>query len=142
MAASAGYPILREAKVLDTTDPEDLGRIQLKIYPELTDVPDADCPWCFPHTGGVHGKSFSKPLVDQLISCVVWNKYWCEISFLPFNITDPTKHLFGDFMEKVRPLLKDVPTDPEEEHFAVERYEDDFSEFHDTKNKQHGWVHP
>jgi hypothetical protein len=35
-----------------------------------------------------------------------------------------------------------MPTDPEEEHFIVERYEDDFSEFHDTKNRQHGWVHP
>jgi hypothetical protein len=38
--------------------------------------------------------------------------------------------------------MKDVPVDPEEEHLIVERYEDDFSEFHDTKNRQHGWVHP
>ena len=136
------YPLLREAKVINTTDPEELGRIQLKVYPELAKIPDNDCPWCFPHTGGVHGKSFSVPLVDQLISCIVWNKYWNEISFLPYNITKPTEHLFADFVQNIRPLLKDVPADPEEEHFAVERYEDDFSIFQDTKNKQHGWVHP
>ena len=138
----SSYPLMREAKVINTTDPEELGRIQLKVYPELHHIPDSDCPWCFPHTGGVHGKSFSVPLVDQLISCVVWNRYWNEITFLPFNITKPTEHLFDDFMKNVRPLLKDIPTDPEEEHFVVERYEDDFSTFQDTKNRQHGWVHP
>jgi hypothetical protein len=136
------YPLLREARVISTTDPENLGRIQLKVYPELSEIPDADCPWCFPHSGGIHGKSFGVPLVGQLISCIIWSRYWNEISFLPFNITKPTEHLFDDFMENVRPLLKDMPTDPEEEHLVVERYEDDFSGFHDTKNHQHGWVHP
>jgi hypothetical protein len=136
------YPLLRESKVINTTDPEELGRIQLKVYPELAEIPDADCPWCLPFTGGIHGKSFSVPLVNQLISCIVWSRFWNEITFLPFNITSPTEHLFDDFMKNVRPLMKDVPTDPEEEHLVVERYEDDFSEFHDTKNRQHGWVHP
>jgi hypothetical protein len=136
------YPLWREAKVINTTDTEKLGRIPLKVYPELSDIPDADCPWCFPHTGGVHGKSFGVPLVGQLITCVVWNRYWNEITFLPFNITKPTEHLFDDFMANIRPLLKDVPTDPEEEHLVVERYEDGFSKFDDTKNSQHGAVHP
>jgi hypothetical protein len=81
-------------------------------------------------------------LVNQLVSCIVWSRYWNEITFLPFNITKPTEHLFDDFMKNVRPLMKDVPVDPEEEHLIVDRYEDDFSEFHDTKNRQHGWVHP
>jgi hypothetical protein len=35
---------LREAKVINTTDPEELGRIQLKVSPELAEIPDADCP--------------------------------------------------------------------------------------------------
>ncbi|MDR1203820.1 MAG: hypothetical protein LBL58_19595, partial [Tannerellaceae bacterium] len=139
---SSSFPLLREAKVINTTDPEELGRIQLKIYPELAEIPDADCPWAFPATGGIHGKSFGVPLKNQLISCFCWSKYWNEFSFLPFNITKPTEHLFDDFMKNVRPLMKDVPTDPEEEHLIVERYEDDFSEFHDAKNRQHGWVHP
>jgi hypothetical protein len=136
------YSLIREGRVISTTDPEKLGRIQLKVYPELAEILDADCPWAFPASGGTHGKSFGLPLTNQIITCFCWSKYWNEFSFLPFNITNPTEHLFDDFMENVRPLLKDVPTDPEEEHLIVERYEDDFSEFHDTKNRQHGWVHP
>jgi hypothetical protein len=139
---SNSYPLLREAKVINITDPEELGRIQLKIYPELAEIPDADCPWAFPASGGIHGKSFGLPLKDQFITCFCWSKYWNEFSFLPFSITNPTEHLFDDFMKNIRPLMKDIPADPEEEHLIVERYEDDFSEFHDTKNRQHGWVHP
>ena len=136
------YPLSREAKVINTTDPEKLGRIQLKVYPELSDIPDADCPWCLPHTGGVHGKSFGVPLVGQLISCVVWNRYWNEITFLPFNITKPTEHLYKKWMENQRPVVTDIESDPEEEHLAVEQFEDDFTKFQDTKNSQHGFLHP
>jgi hypothetical protein len=136
------YPLLREAHVVSASDPEKLGRIQLKVYPELAEIPDADCPWCFPHTGGVHGKSFGVPLVGQLITCVVWNRYWNEITFLPFNITKPTEHLFDKWKENQKPKITDMADDPEEEHFVVEEYEDGFTEFHDTKNNQHGFLHP
>jgi hypothetical protein len=136
------FPIFREAKVINTTDPEKLGRIQLKIYPELSEIADTDCPWCFSHTGGVHGKSFGVPLVDQLVTCVVWNRYFNEITFLPFNITNPTEHLFDDWIKNQRSEVVDMETDPEEEHLIVEQFEDDFTVFHDTKNNQHGFLHP
>jgi len=136
------YPLLREAKVTSTNDPEKLGRIQLRVYPELAEItPESDLPWCFPFSGGIHGKSFRMPLTDQLVSCIIWNKYWNEITFLPFNITKPTEHLFDTFMSEVWPAGRGDLVDPEEQHLVVERYEDDFSEFHDTKNKQHGWIH-
>ena len=138
---SNSYPLLREAKVINTTDPEKLGRIQLKVYPELSDIPDGDCPWCFPHTGGVHGKSFGLSLVNQLISCIVWNRFWNEITFLPFNITKPTEHLFDDWMKNQRPEITDMQTDPKEEHLVVDQFEDDFTVFHDTNNNQHGFLH-
>ena len=136
------FPILREAKVINTTDPEKLGRIQLKVYPELSEIKDEDCPWCFPHTGGVHGKSFNMPLVEQLISCVIWNRYWNEITYLPFNITNPREHLFDKWVEEQKPKIEDMETDPEEEHLLVEHLEDDYITFHDTKNMQHGFLHP
>ena len=137
------YPILREAKVVNTTDPEKLGRIQLRVYPELSSIePENDLPWCFPMSGGTHGKSFSTPLVGQIVWCVVMSRYWNEITFLPFNITKPTEHLFDDWMSKQRPAVTDMKTDPEEEHLIVEQFEDDFTVFHDTKNNQHGYLHP
>jgi hypothetical protein len=141
-AVPNSYPLLREARVVSASDPEKLGRIQLKVYPELAEIPDADCPWCFPFSGGVHGKSFGVPLVGQLITCVVWNRYWNEITFLPFNITNPTEHLFGKWKESQKPKIADMADDPEEEHFVVEEYEDGFTVFHDTKNSLHGFLHP
>jgi hypothetical protein len=136
------YPILRESKVLNTTDPEELGRIQLKVYPELAEIPDADCPWCLPFSGGIHGKSFGVPLVGQLVSAIVFNRFWNEITFLPFNITNPTEHLFAKWKENQKPKITDMKDDPEEEHLVVEEYEDGFTTFHDTKNNQHGFLHP
>jgi hypothetical protein len=138
----SSFPLLREARVVNTTDPEGLGRIQLKVYPELVEIPDEDCPWCFPFSGGVHGKSFGVPLKNQLISSIVWNKYWNEITFLPFNITNPTEHLFAQWKENQKPKITDMKDDPEEEHFVVDEYEDGFTTFHDTKNGQHGFLHP
>jgi hypothetical protein len=136
------YPLVREARVIDTTDPEKLGRIQLKIYPELSDIPDSDCPWAFPASGGIQGKSFGLPLKDQIITCFCWSRFWNEFSFLPFNITKPTEHLFDKWKENQKPKITDMKDDPEEEHFVVEEYEDGFTEFHDTKNGQHGFLHP
>jgi hypothetical protein len=136
------YPLLREARVIDTADPEELGRVQLKVYPELAEIPDADCPWAFPASGGVHGKSFGLPLKDQIITCFCWSKYWNEFSFMPFSVTNPSEHLFAKWKENQRPKITDMKDDPEEEHLVVEEYEDGFTEFHDTKNSQHGFLHP
>lgn len=141
MGAEA-YPIVREARVINTSDPEKLGRVQLKVYPELTAIEDGECPWAFPTSGGIHGKSFEVPLVGQLITCIVWNKFWNELSFLPFTITKPTEHLFDNWKSQIQPKISDMPLSPEEEHLVVEQFDDDFSIFHDTKNNQHGFLHP
>lgn len=137
------YPLIREGKIINTSDPEKLGRVQLRVYPELSEInPESDLPWCFPFSGGIHGKSFGVPLVGQLVSCIIWSKYWNEICFLPFNITKPTEHLFGKWKDGQKPKITDMADDPEEEHFVVEEYEDGFTAFHDTKNSQHGFLHP
>jgi len=136
------YPLLREAKVISVDDPEKLGRVQLKVYPELSEIKDDECPWCFPTHGGIHGKSFEVPLVDTLVTCIVWNKYWNEISFFPLVITKPTEHLFDKWKDNQKSKISDMKDAPEEAHLSVEQYEDDFNEFHDTKNSQHGVLHP
>jgi hypothetical protein len=136
------FPAWREAAVVNTTDLEKLGRIQLRVFPELSEIPSDDLPWCFPMNGGVHGKSFGVPLVGQLVYAVVFSKLFNEIVFLPFNITKPEEHIFDKWMENQRPEVKDMETDPEEEHLVVDQYEDDFMVFHDTKNNQHGYLHP
>lgn len=136
------YPLFREAIVTSVEDPEELGRVQLRVLPELSEHEEADLPWCFPESSGIHGKSFGLPQVGQAVSCIVWTKLWCEITYLPMVIRKPKEHPFQDWMDNQRSLIDDMANDPEEKDLVVEQYSDDFSEYHDVGNSEHGFVHP
>ena len=136
------YPLFREAIVTSVEDPEELGRVQLRVLPELSEHEEADLPWCFPESSGIHGKSFGLPQVGQAVSCIVWTKLWCEITYLPMVIRKPKEHPFQDWMDNQRSLIDDMANDPEEKDLVVEQYSDDFSQYHDVGNSEHGFVHP
>lgn len=136
------YPLFREAIVTSVEDPEELGRVQLRVLPELSEHEESDLPWCFPESSGIHGKSFGLPQVGQAVSCIVWTKLWCEITYLPMVIRKPKEHPFQDWMDNQRSLIDDMANDPEEKDLVVKQYSDDFSEYHDVGNSEHGFVHP
>ena len=136
------YPLFREAIVTSVEDPEELGRVQLRVLPELSEHEEADLPWCFPESSGIHGKSFGLPQVGQAVSCIVWTKLWCEITYLPMVIRKPKEHPFQDWMDNQRSLIDDMANDKEEKNLVVEQYSDDFSQYHDVGNSEHGFVHP
>lgn len=136
------YPLFREAIVTSVEDPEELGRVQLRVLPELSEHDEADLPWCFPESSGIHGKSFGLPQVGQAVSCIVWTKLWCEITYLPMVIRKPKEHPYQDWMDNQRSLIDDMANDPEEKDLVVKQYSDDFSEYHDVGNSEHGFVHP
>lgn len=136
------YPLFREAIVTSVEDPEKLGRVQLRVLPELSEHEESDLPWCFPESSGIHGKSFGLPQVGQAVSCIVWTKLWCEITYLPMVIRKPKEHPFQDWMDNQRSLIDDMANDPEEKDLVVEQYSDDFSQYHDVGNSEHGFVHP
>lgn len=136
------YPLFREAIVTSVEDPEELGRVQLRVLPELSEHDESDLPWCFPESSGIHGKSFGLPQVGQAVSCIVWTKLWCEITYLPMVIRKPKEHPYQDWMDNQRSLIDDMANDPEEKDLVVEQYSDDFSQYHDVGNSEHGVVHP
>lgn len=136
------YPLFREAIVTSAEDPEELGRVQLRVLPELSEYEESDLPWCFPESSGIHGKSFGFPRVGQAVSCIVWTKLWCEITYLPMVIRKPKEHPYQDWMDNQRSLIDDMANDPEEKDLVVEQYSDDFSQYHDVGNSEHGFVHP
>lgn len=142
MAQSETYPLFREAEVVSTNDPEDLGRIQLRVFPELSETPEADLPWAFPLASGPHDGDFGTPLEKQWIYCVVWNKYWSEISFTPWTLPDPKNPRFRKLKEKLIPKIKEYKGKPDIRHCVGSVLEDEFAEFHDTKESQHGILHP
>lgn len=139
---NAIYPLFREAIVTSVEDPEELGRIQLRVLPELSEHEESDLPWCFPESTGIHGKDFGMPQVGQAVSCIVWTKLWCEITYLPMVIRKPKEHPYQDWMDNQRSLIDDMANDPEEKDLVVKQYSDDFSEYHDVGNSEHGFVHP
>ena len=139
---NAVYPLFREAIVTSVEDPEELGRIQLRVLPELSEHEESDLPWCFPESTGIHGKDFGMPQVGQAVSCIVWTKLWCEITYLPMVIRKPKEHPYQDWMNNQRSLIDDMANDPEEKDLVVKQYSDDFSEYHDAGNSEHGFVHP
>ena len=136
------YPLFREAIVTSVEDPEELCRVQLIVLPELSEHEESDLPWCFPESSGIHGKSFGLPQVGQAVSCIVWTKLWCEITYLPMVIRKPKEHPFQDWMDNQRSLIEDMANDPEEKDLVVEQYSDDFSQYHDVGNSEHGFIHP
>ena len=136
------YPLFREAIITSVEDPEELGRIQLRVLPELSEHEESDLPWCFPESTGIHGKDFGMPQVGQAVSCIVWTKLWCEITYLPMVIRKPKEHPYQDWMDNQRSLIDDMANDPEEKDLVVKQYSDDFSEYHDVGNSEHGFVHP
>ena len=136
------YPLFREALVTSVEDPEELGRVQLRVLPELSEHEESDLHWCFPESTGVHGKDFGMPQVGQAVSCIVWTKLWCEITYLPMVIRKPKEHPYQDWMDNQRSLIDDMANDPEEKDLVVKQYSDDFSEYHDAGNSEHGFVHP
>ena len=109
---SDAYPLFREAQVMSTKDPKELGRIRLRVFPELANVPENDLPWCFPMASGPHDGDFSTPLVEQWVYCTVWNKYWSEISFLPWCMPDPQKPKFHEFKDKHISKVKTIRGHP------------------------------
>ena len=57
-------------------------------------------------------------------------------------IRKPKEHPFQDWMDNQRSLIDDMANDPEEKDLVVEQYSDDFSQYHDVGNSEHGFVHP
>lgn len=137
---SRSYPLFRPAKVMSQDDPEKRGRLQLQVLPELSTV-TADLPWADPFSYGTAGKSFHLPPKDSTIWCVIWNKYWTDISYLSEQVAAPTTPPFQDFLDNVAGEI-DTLSSPAYPGLNLDTEEDGFVTFHDIKGQQHGVYHP
>jgi hypothetical protein len=82
------YPLIRLAKVTNVDDPDKLGKVQVRILPELNGVAnDSDLPWASPDSQSKTGKSegvgfLNIPDLDSVIKVRIANKYWTSIYYL------------------------------------------------------------
>jgi len=104
-------------EVMDVADPQKMGRIKVKVFGKLDDIPVGDMPWAYPgnnHTGGskTGGGFYSVPKVGSLVSI----KFDCgnlqhpEYFFLQ-NISDELRDEIKGSYTNAHSLLYDTITE-------------------------------
>jgi hypothetical protein len=88
-------------EVMDVADPQKMGRIKVKVFGKLDDIPTADMPWAYPgnnHTGGsdTGGGFYSVPKVGSLVSI----KFDCG------NLAHPEYFFLQNISDQLRDEIK------------------------------------
>jgi hypothetical protein len=88
-------------EVMDVADPQKMGRIKVKVFGKLDDIPTADLPWAYPgnnHTGGsdTGGGFYSVPKVGSLVSI----KFDCG------NLQHPEYFFLQNISDQLRDEIK------------------------------------
>lgn len=92
-------------EVMDVEDPQKMGRIKVKVFGKLDDIPTEDIPWAHPgnnHTGGsdTGGGFYSVPKVGSLVSI----KFDCG------NLAHPEYFFLQNISDQLRDEIKDSYT--------------------------------
>lgn len=74
---------LYKATVISNDDPDQTGKVQIRIEPELTDVPENDLPWAVPFISEASGSTMGKDVfvVGSVVWCLV-DSLWQRFYFL------------------------------------------------------------
>jgi len=88
-------------EVMDVADPQKMGRIKVKVFGKLDDIPVGDMPWAYPgnnHTGGSDsgGGFYSVPKVGSLVSI----KFDCG------NLQHPEYFFLQNISDQLRDEIK------------------------------------
>jgi len=88
-------------EVMDVADPQKMGRIKVKVFGKLDDIPLDDMPWAYPgnnHTGGsdTGGGFYSVPKVGSLVSI----KFDCG------NLAHPEYFFIQNISDQLRDEIK------------------------------------
>lgn len=130
---------LYDAQVISVNDPDSKGKIQVKILPELKDVPNSNLPWAVPFFSHNSSSEFSNdlPIEGSLVRVLVSNK-WKRFYYLSnrffenlFNFNTVTSSL-GKASEITGKNYVDL---------KFRMYKDGGLEFHNTNTGEHGFIH-
>lgn len=140
------YPIYRIAKVIDNSDPDQTGKVQVRILPELNGVADdTQLPWVSPESQSKTGNSagvgiHNVPDVDSHITVRINDKYWTDIDYLFEAPRLPDAHPYTSFSEDFD--IDELSTTPEYPQPRFEKTIDGSIFFHDTSQGIMGIQHP
>ena len=133
---------LYKGKVINTDDPEQKGRIQVRVIPELentTLTKDNDMPWFEPFFGNCSETEMEKK--ELLVDSIVWiiiDTYWKKFFYLGYY----NRNYFFDF-GKILKILKSVADIKNKEYnnLRFSLLPDNSLFFHNTSNSESGAIY-
>lgn len=127
--------MIRTGKVIDNIDPEKRGRIQLRIYPELLDVPDSDLPWVEPST---RMKTHIVPKIESFVFVEVSDDW----TFFRYEQKSPYVSALYPY-EKIKESLDSAKNIGDHEYPQPMAYlmEDGSTYFHNEETGECGLIH-
>jgi hypothetical protein len=77
---------LKTAIVVDNNDTDKLGKIKVRVLPEMNGVEESNLPWCRPfilNGGGKEGSGTQNiPEVGEYIKVIIRDKFWQHIEYI------------------------------------------------------------
>jgi len=139
------YPMFRVAEVMDNADPDKLGKVQVKILPELNGVSDESLlPWASSAVQSRNGKTLETgrhqvPEIGSFIKVRINDKYWNSIHYLEEGPSS-TESIYDLFAEALD--IDELTADMEYPNPNFEKTSDGVLKFHDTSQGILGIQHP
>lgn len=137
------YPISRTALVIDNVDENKLGKIQVRVLPELNGVIEEDLPWIIPYNQSDQGTSngvgkHDIPDIGAYIRVMIMDKYWQDIRYLHEGSNISGFYIYEEFED----VKIDEMEDPEYPQPKFAKTKDGIIKFHNTENGETGLIHP
>lgn len=135
--------IKRYARVIDNLDEEELGRIQIRVIPELNGIEDDDLPWARPGNAGVNfiaegiGKH-NVPDIDSIVTIEV-SEDWQHFLYTDEAPMVADWYPYAKFVEE---FAQDDLEDQEYPQPKFTRTTDGTIHFHNTETGELGIQHP
>lgn len=87
-------------KVVSITDTDNKGKIQVKPYPLMTDIPDADCPWVRPFLATATNETYINiPPVSSLVWIMDFDNFVHNSFYLPYSTLDGLIDMTNDIAD-------------------------------------------
>jgi len=139
---------LHTANVISIDDPDQRGKIQVRVLPELVDVVPGLLPWALPFMSkqGTTSLSSSLPDVNSTIRVLV-NKTWKRFYYLPdnrffenlFSFSSVTSVITNNITTQTSPSISSP--DITYKNLRFELFNDGSLSFHNTSTGEHGFIH-
>lgn len=130
---------LRKALVIRNDDPNETGRIKVRILPELKDVvEESKLRWIYPFmlSGGGLNSEHDVPEVNEYVTVIIKDPYWLYVEYIPsdYTIDNYPYSDFGNISSNMTELGSQIYPQPK----WIKKFNDGTLMFHNSETGEHG----